>query len=111
LLKGQTFLVVCYCGETVSGSRELSHQEIACPHCGKTLFILPADQYVAKPRKASSGSAPADGAPSDTVIDKLHRLAFWTRLQESRRILGRQIGTFVRRMSQWVKQRLSSTRK
>src|SRR5688500_3740265 len=81
-LKNQTFEVICCCGETLTGPRELHHQEIGCPHCGKTLFVLPADQYATKPRSLPAGPIPQNGETSGTVIDNLNRLALWTRLKE-----------------------------
>ncbi len=105
-LKNQTFEVVCSCGETLSGPRELHHQEIGCPHCGKTLFVLPADQYATKPHSLPAGPIPQDGESSGTVIDKLNRLALWTRLKESRTSWGHRLGSLVSRMGQWVKARL-----
>lgn len=103
VLKGQTFEVVCDCGETLTGPRELDHQAIECPHCGKSLFILPADYYAEAPSRRRLHSLSGQATASERMIDKLNRLAFWARLKEHHRAVGTQFHSLIRRVGQWVK--------
>ena len=101
----QTFAVECPCGESVTGQRESQAQTILCPHCGQPMFVLPADCYAESARGRAS-SAPPAGTPSSGLIDKLNRLAFWSKLRNGRRTFGQ----VVRQMGRWVKRQLSRDR-
>lgn len=105
----QFFEVECSCGETVTGTREIQAQTLICPNCGEPLFVLPADCYADATPPPIRSAAPA-GSPSEGLIEKLHRLAFWTRLRKSRSSLRGQLGSIARQMGRWVKRRLPPVR-
>ena len=109
--RNQTFEVVCSCGAIVTGPREVHHQAVPCPNCGKPLFVLPMDSYAgAVPRRIHQPRASSDRNTSARKIDKLNRLAFWTRLRERRTSLGGRLCSLASRAGRWVKSRLPSVR-
>lgn len=110
-LGNQTFEVSCVCGETLTGTREIKPQTLTCPHCGSPVFVLPQDCYAeTPPQRARSQTTPAKEKTARGVIEKLNRLAFWTRLREGRTKVGGQLGTAARHMRGWFKRRLNSLR-
>lgn len=97
----QTYEIECSCGETLFGHREIQAQTVSCPQCNKAVFVLPADCY-AGPSRERRTSASSPNAPSGGLVDKLNRLAFWSKLRNSRRSVVQK----VREMGRWVKRRL-----
>ncbi len=105
----QTFEVVCFCGETLGGLREPKHQQVFCPSCGKSLFVLPADcRRAAKPRHLSKSDEPPS---SGGLIERLNRLAFWTRLRQRRTALGGRVGPMAAHVGRWLKKYFSAKHK
>ena len=112
VVTGQTFEVTCSCGELLSGPRKTEAQTIACPECGRRLFVLPADSYAgALPRRARRSPVPRESGSSARVIDNLNRLALWTRLRESRTSLGGHLCSLASRAGRWLKMRFSAFRR
>ncbi len=104
----QTFEVVCSCGETLGGPRRPEPQTLSCPRCKAPLFVLPRDCYAGTAPERSLRKRNPDARSKGGLIEKLNRLAFWTRLREGRLTLGGQLARSVQRLGEWVKRRFSA---
>jgi hypothetical protein len=53
-----SYEVVCHCGQTIRGKRQARHQEVRCPGCSETVFVLPLSPF-AVPFEPRPGEAVA----------------------------------------------------
>jgi hypothetical protein len=107
----QTYEILCACGQMMSGHRQVQSQSPACPHCGKPVFVLPADcRASAAPARSRQALTPAAARSPGGVIDKLNRLAFWTKLRKSRASMGSRLSSLATRAGRWIKRRFTSRR-
>ncbi len=107
----QTFEVVCPCGETLFGQRQPDAQTLPCPRCKAPLFVLPQDCYAGAASLPPLHKSEQASTRRRGLIEKLNRLAFWTRLREGRTTIRGQVGSAVRRFGEWMKTRFSPDRR
>lgn len=53
--------IVCGCGKICRGQRDVGHQAVACPGCGRKLFVLPRSPFAPGGASALSGAKDSRG--------------------------------------------------